>query len=172
MNFEWPSPKTLLRISVILCLVGWGISLIVTVRNPGSFAAGVIWARELAVLFFLSACAFGLFYIEYRVVQGMTNRELNLRLGYVQSLGCLTFLLLAVRGIRAAMLAGTAQASPGLFQRNPLATILIFGQFVFLVNVVWSYMQEDYVLPKKRPPGDKRAPTWGWPESPSRAVSI
>ena len=86
--------------------------------------------------------AFALFFAEYQLVQGLTKRDLNVTLGYVQSLGCFLLVLSGLWRIYDASGRGLATPSSPAFTENVLLVIYIFGHVVFLGNVIWSYVQE------------------------------
>src|SRR5271170_7026328 len=88
-----PSPKTVLRILINVCLLGAGASAIAQAHHIASGHGRVDWLHDLAMLFFFALIAFSLFFIEYQLVHGITKIELNTTLGYLQSLGC-SFLLI------------------------------------------------------------------------------
>jgi hypothetical protein len=136
-----PSPKTLLRIFVNFCLVGWGASAIYQVSHVGPGYDRLGWAHELAGFFFFGLLSFVLFLGEYHLAQRLSRRELNPTWGYVQSLGCFLLFLCGIASIfydRAAPL--THNGSP--FTDRITQLMLVFGHIVFLGNVVWTYVHE------------------------------
>jgi hypothetical protein len=142
MSLPMPAPKAVLRIVINFCLVGWGAAIIAQASRirPGVLRLG--WLHDLAIFFFFSLVAFALFFAEYQIVQGLTKRDLNVTLGYVQSLGCALLVLSGLWGIYYASGGGLAASSSAGFTENVLLLIYIFGHAVFLGNVVWSYVQE------------------------------
>ena len=100
------------------------------------------WLHDLGIFLFFSLLAFALFVAEYRIVQGLTKRDLHMTLGYVQSLGCTLLVLCGLWGIYYASAGGrAARSSPGSTE-NVLLAIYIFGHVLFVGNVIWSYVQE------------------------------
>ncbi len=140
MSLPMPAPKAVLRIVINFCLVGWGAAIIAQASRMRPGYARLPWLHDLAIFFFFSLVAFALFFAEYQLVQGLTKRDLNVTLGYVQSLGCFLLVLSGLWGIYYA--SGPATPSNPGFTENVLLAIYIFGHVVFLGNVVWSYVRE------------------------------
>ena len=93
--------------------------------------------------FFFSLLAFGLFFVEYQIFQGMTKRDLNVSLGYLQALGCTLLVLCGLWGIYYSTRQGpVAATSSAGFPETILLIIYIFGHAVFVANIVWSYLAE------------------------------
>jgi hypothetical protein len=170
MTARFPSPKNLLRIAVLTCLVGAFLAAMVAARGD-VLSEAVQRLRQLSGFLFSSIFPFALFYIEYQVVQGLTQRELDLRWGYIQTVGCWAILLTGTLSLLSgAFVSGSLLLSSSLQERLFLY-LCIFGQVVFLVNVVWSYMHELAPhAPRLR--GDRPTATWGWPRSPARLFAI
>jgi hypothetical protein len=187
MPKPWPSPKSTLRILILCCLIGAGVSMIGAVHhvaNPMPYPE-VTWYREFSLLFFYSAVAFSLFYVEYRVVEMVLKRELLTPLGHVLTIGCLLLLLYGLALLWQA--ARTQELVAGAEERT-FVWICVFGELMFLANAVWSIVQEPAttarpLMPQPQPPVaavglPTRVPTparvatsgfagnWGWPESP------
>jgi hypothetical protein len=142
MSLPLPGPKAVLRIAINVCLVGWGAAVIAQASRMRPGYARLEWLHDLAIFFFFSLLAFALFFAEYQIVQGLTKRDLNITLGYVQSLGCALLVLSGLWGIYYANGKGlTTPSNPG-FTENLLLVIYIFGHVVFVGNVIWSYVQE------------------------------
>src|SRR5271154_4966613 len=99
MSLPMPAPKAVLRIVIIFCSVVWGAALIAQTRRVGPGYVRLEWLHDLAIFFVFSLLAFALFFAEYQIVQGLTKRDLNLALGYVQSLGCALLVLCGLWGI-------------------------------------------------------------------------
>jgi|SRR5271168_3714949 len=142
MSLAIPVPKTVLRIVINFCLVGWGAAIIAQARRVGPGHVRLEWLHNLAIFFFFSLVAFTLFFAEYQIVQGLAKRDLNMTLGYVQSLGCALLVLCGLWGIYYASGGGLAARSSSGFTENVLLVIYIFGHAVFIGNVIWSYVQE------------------------------
>jgi hypothetical protein len=137
-----PAPKTVLRIIINFCLVGWGAAIIAQARRVEPGHVRLEWLHDLAIFFFFSLVAFTLFFAEYQIVQGLTKRDLNIALGYVQSLGCALLVLCGLWGVYYANGRGLAAPSNPAFTENVLLVIYVFGHVVFIGNVIWSYVQE------------------------------
>ena len=140
MSLPMPAPKAVLRILINFCLVGWGAAIIAQASRMRPGYARLPWLHDLAIFFFFSLVAFALFFAEYQLVQGLTKHDLNVTLGYVQSLGCFLLVLSGLWGIYYA--SGPAAPSNPAFTENVLLVIYIFGHAVFLGNVVCSYVRE------------------------------
>jgi hypothetical protein len=140
MSLPMPAPKAVLRIVINFCLVGWGAAMIAQASRMRPGYARLPWLHELAIFFFFSLVAFALFFAEYQLVQGLTKHDLNVTLGYVQSLGCFLLVLSGLWGIYYA--SGPARPSNPAFTESVLLVIYIFGHAVFLGNVVWSDVRE------------------------------
>jgi hypothetical protein len=140
MSIPMPAPKAVLRIVINFCLVGWGAAIIAQASRMRPGYVRLAWLHDLAIFFFFSLVAFALFFAEYQLVQGLTKRDLNRMLGYVQSLGCSLLVLSGLWGIYYA--SGPAPPSNPAFTENVLLVIYIFGHVVFLANVTWSYLGE------------------------------
>ena len=139
-----PSPKSVLRIMVNVCLVGAGVSAIAQARRAAAPGFGpLVWLHDLQLFFFFSLLAFGLFFVEYQIFQGMTKRDLNVSLGYLQALGCTLLVLCGLWGIYYSTRQGpVAATSSAGFPETILLIIYIFGHAVFVANIVWSYLAE------------------------------
>ena len=142
MSLPMPAPKAVLRIVINFCLVGWGAAIIAQASRMRPGYVRLPWLHDLAIFFFFSLVAFALFFAEYQLVQGLTKHDLNMTLGYVQSLGCFLLVLSGLWGIYYANGRGLTTPSNPAFTENVLLAIYIFGHVVFLGNVVWSYFQE------------------------------
>jgi len=136
-----PAPKTLLRILVNFCLVGWGAAAIYQVSHVGPGYDRLGWVHELTVFFSFGLLSFALFLGEYHLVQRLSRRELNPTWGYVQSLGCLLLLLCGIASIYYDRATPLAHYGSAVTDRM-LKLILIFGHIVFLGNVLWTYVHE------------------------------
>ena len=142
MPLPMPAPKAVLRIVINFCLLGWGAAIIAQARRVGPGQVRLEWLHDLAIFFFFSLLAFALFFAEYQIVQGLTKRDLNLALGYVQSLGCALLVLCGLWRIYYASGGGLAARSSAGFTENVLLVMYFFGHAVFIGNVVWSYVRE------------------------------
>jgi hypothetical protein len=139
-----PSPKTVLRIIINFCLVGAGGSAIYQVSHLGPGYDRLGWIHELTLFFFFGLVAFALFFAEYQIVQGLTKRDLNTTLGYVQSLSCFLLLLSGIWGIYYVHWRPLEPSTPG-FSDGVLVVIYILGHLIFVGNVIWSYVHEGSV---------------------------
>jgi hypothetical protein len=142
MSLPMPAPKAVLRIVINFCLVGWGVAVIAQARRVGPGFVRLEWLHDMGIFFFFSLIAFALFFAEYQIVQGLTERDLNITLGYVQSLGCAVLVLCGLWGIYYASAQGPAPPGNPAFAENVLLLIYVFGHAVFIGNVIWSYVQE------------------------------
>ncbi len=134
-------------------------------------------ARDLGGFLFIPFLLFGLFYFEYAIVEAMVKRDLDFRFGYLQAFGSWAITLFATLAILFAKLAG--KPSPEL-QENVLLLMGVFGEIVFVANVVWTYLGEAGSSPqrttltgqKSRTPAKKATRSSGWPQSPAKVFGI
>jgi hypothetical protein len=128
-----PSPKNVLRIMVNVCLIGAGVSAIAQARHVEAPGFGPLaWLRDLTLFFFFSLLAFALFFAEYQIFQGLTKRDLNVSLGYLQGLGCTLLVMCGLWGIYDS----TRQEPLAAGFPEAILRIYIFGHAVFVTNVV------------------------------------
>jgi len=139
-----PSPKIVLRIIINFCLVGAGGSAIYQVSHVGPGYDRLGWIHELTLFFFFGLVAFALFLAEYQLVQSLTKRDLNITLGYVQSLSCFLLFLSGIWGIYYVHWRPLQPSTPG-FSDSILVVIYILGHLIFVGNVIWSYVHEGSV---------------------------
>lgn len=149
MPGELPLPRSILRYIFIFCLVGWGAGAIVVASRVASHSVQMDGIRALALQLFFAALAFAFFYAQYAAVEHYAERDLDLRLGYLQSFGCLAFLLWGLGRTLAAILGSAAQPSLSGSSDSALIYICSYGEMIFLVNVLWSYLLKDGVPPKR-----------------------
>ena len=167
---KFPSPKTILRISTLFCLVVAVLTVLVARVTQGV-------ARDLASFLIIPVLLFGLFYFEYAIVEAMVKRELDFRFGYLQAFGSWAITFFATLAILFAKLAG--RPSPEL-QENVLLLMGVFGEIVFVGNVVWTYLQEAGPSQQRaafsgqtiRTPAKKSGQNSGWPQSPAKVFGI
>lgn len=133
-SIKWPMPVTILREGAFLSLAGAGVSIIIVVKTQA------LWARELIPYLVCPLLAFGFLYIEYKIVEALIKRELNLQLGYVQAIGCVAIALYGAISVVSAGLSDMP-APPGVSERV-LVWLCFFGEGVFLANVIRSYLRE------------------------------
>ena len=134
-------------------------------------------ARDLASFLIIPILLFGLFYFEYAIVEAMVKRELDLRFGYLQAFGSWAITLFATLAILFAKLAG--KPAPEL-QENILLLMGVFGEIVFVANVVWTYLSEAgpsqqraaFTGQRSRTPAKKAIRSSGWPQSPAKVFGI
>lgn len=143
-----PLPRNILRYTFIFCLVGWGAGAIVVASRVASHSIQMDGIRALALQLFFAALAFAFFYAQYAAVEHYAERDLDLRLGYLQSFGCLAFLLWGLGRTLAAILGGAARMSSSGTSDSALLYICSYGEMIFLANVLWSYLLKD--VPPKR----------------------
>jgi hypothetical protein len=142
MTMDIPSPKTVLRLIINFCLLGAGASAIWQASHVGPGYDRLGWIHELTIFFFFGLVAFALFFAEYQIVQGLTKRDLNATLGYVQSLGCFLLLLYGIWGIYYAHWKPLASSNPRLSD-SVLPVIYIFGHLIFVGNIIRSYIHDE-----------------------------
>jgi hypothetical protein len=115
-SYKFPTPKTILRVSTLSCLVVAVVTVLVARVTQGV-------ARDLASFLIIPVLLFGLFYFEYAIVEAMVKRELDFRFGYLQAFGSWAITFLAILAILFAKLAG--KPSPEL-QENVLFLMGVF----------------------------------------------
>lgn len=143
-----PLPRNILRYTFIFCLAGWGTGAILVASRVASHSVPMDGIRALALQLFFAALAFAFFYAQYAAVEHYGERDLDLRLGYLQSFGCLVFLLWGLGRPLAAILGSATQLSLSGSSDSALIYICSYGEMVFLANVFWSYLLRDGVPPK------------------------
>ena len=134
-------------------------------------------ARDLASFLIIPVLLFGLFYFEYAIVEAMVKRELDFRFGYLQAFGSWAITLFAALAILFAKLAGNP---PPELQENVLLLMGVFGEIVFVANVVWTYLGEAGPSQQRtastgqtsRTPAKKATRSSGWPQSPAKVFGI
>jgi hypothetical protein len=134
-------------------------------------------ARDLAGFLIIPVLLFGLFYFQYAIVEAMVKRELDFRFGYLQAFGSWAITLFATLAILFAKLSG--RPSPE-FQENVLLLMGVFGEIVFVANVVWTYLGESgssqqriaLTGQRSRTPAKKATRGSGWPQSPAKVFGI
>src|SRR5579872_3556341 len=142
-----PLPRNILRYIFIFCLAGWGAGAIVVASRVASHSIQMDGIRTLELQLFFTALAFVFFYAQYSAVEHYAERDLDLRLGYLQSFGCLAFLLWGLGRTLAAILGGAAQLSLSGSSDSDLIYICSYGEMIFLANILWRYLLKD-VSPK------------------------
>ena len=142
-----PSPKELLRYSVLFCVIAWGISAIAVVSHPGSMSVWYWCARQLAADMFIAFLSIGFLYAEYACVERYFQRELDASLGYIQAFGCLAAIVWIVLAYIAALIAGSNQAASSYLSANAIFYMLVFGEAVFIGNIFWSYVRQQETRP-------------------------
>jgi len=169
-SYKFPTPKTILRVSTLSCLVVAVVTVLVARVTQGV-------ARDLASFLIIPVLLFGLFYFEYAIVEAMVKREMDFRFGYLQAFGSWAITFLAILAILFAKLAG--KPSPEL-QENVLFLMGVFGEIVFVGNVAWTYLQEAghsqqraaFSGQRSRTPAKKAGQNSGWPQSPAKVFGI
>lgn len=157
MALKVPSPKNILRIAVTACFVGAMIAAIAgmprvllpgDVWHPASAAPGRV--HELSGFLLFSAIAFLLLYIEHAATERTLKRQLNPRLGYLQSLGCVAVVLAGTLSFLAAA-AGSRPLLPEAVHSNLLLVLCIYGEAAFVMNVAWTVVQKQRKLEQAIP---------------------
>lgn len=146
-----PSPKELLRYSVLFCLIVWGISIITLASHPGLMAAWYQYTRQFASDMLLALLAFGFLYAEYACVERYFQGSLDASLGYVQVLGCWAAIVWTLLAYIAVLIGGSNQAAPASLSANAIFYMLVFGEAVFIGNIFWSYIQQNQKRPAQLP---------------------
>lgn len=142
-----PSPKELLRYSVLFCVIAWGISAIAVVSHPGSMSVWYWCTRQLAADMFIAFLSIGFLYAEYACVERYFHRELDASLGCVQAFGCLAAIVFMLLAYIAALIGGSNQAAPSYLSANAVFFMLVFGEAVFIGNIFWSYVRQQETRP-------------------------
>ena len=137
---KWPLPVTILREGAFLSLAGAGVSIIIAVKTQA------LWARELIAYLMCPLLVFAFLFIEYKVVEALIKRQLDLRLGYVQALGCA---VIALYGVISVLFAGSSDmpAPAGLSERV-LLWLCLFGEGAFIANVIRTYQNNKPPQPQ------------------------
>lgn len=148
---------------------------------------GHLLARELASFLLIPFLLFGLFYLEYALVETMIKRELDFRFGYIQVAGSWVIVVFATLTL---WFANQSGAQPSGLQEYVLLLMGIFGEILFVANVVLTYMHQDGVArtkpaftgqkvrtppvrtPAVRTPPTRAASNSGWPQSPAKVFGI
>ncbi len=86
-------PEKLFRLSVLLCIVGWGLSAIYFASHVGPAEVPSVRARDLASYFFSAIWIFVFFYAQYRVIPRFIRRDLDRRVGLWHAGGSLALLI-------------------------------------------------------------------------------
>lgn len=147
-----PSPKELLRYSILFCVIVWGISAILVASHPGSMSVWYWSTRQLAADMFIALLSIGFLYAEYACVERYFQRELDASLGYVQSFGCLAAIVWMFLAYVAALIGGSNQAAASYLSANAIFYMLVFGEAVFIGNIFWSYVRQEGTRPVQTAP--------------------
>jgi hypothetical protein len=168
-------PEMVFRLSGLICIVGWGLSVIYVVSHVGSMDEASVRARDLASYFFTAIWIFAFLYAQYRVVPRFIHRDLDRRVGLWHALGSLALL---IAGALHVVLPQTKTDVPS----GLLFWITLLGEGVFIGNVIWSYVRGEAKVPllpvvpdanttAERVPDDS-AKNMGWPKSPVQLFGI
>ena len=168
-------PEKVFRFIALLCLVGWGGSVIYIANHVGSMEDAYFRARDLASYFFTAIWIFVFFYAQYGVVPRFIHRDLNRRIGLWHAVGSLWVLLFGAMYV--ALLENKSDVPSSL-----LFWITLLGEAAFIGNVMWSYVSGEREVPllpvvpsaKTTPehvPDASRKKT-GWPKSPVKLFGI
>jgi hypothetical protein len=168
-------PEKLFRLIVLLCIVGWGGSVIYVASHISALEEPPTRARDLASFLFTAVWIFVFFYAQYRVVPRFIHRDLDRRVGLWHAGGSL--FLLFIGGLNAVAPQGRADV-PSTF----LFWMTLLGESVFIGNVIWSYMHGEPVVPilpvvpsaktTPEPLRDDSPKNMGWPKSPAKLFGI
>jgi hypothetical protein len=168
-------PEKVFRLSGLICIVGWGLSVIYVVSHVGSMDEASVRARDLASYFFTAIWIFAFLYAQYRVVPRFIHRDLDRRVGLWHALSSLALL---IAGALHVVLPQTKTDVPS----GLLFWITLLGEGVFIGNVIWSYVRGEAKVPllpvvpdakttPERVPDDS-AKNMGWPKSPVQLFGI
>ncbi len=168
-------PEKLFRLIVLLCIVGWGISVIYIASHIGPLEEPPTRTRDLASFLFTAAWIFVFFYAQYRLVPRFIHRNLDRRVGLWHAGGSLA--LLIIGALNALFPHGKSDVPSSL-----LFWMMLLGEGVFIGNVVWSYVKGEPTMPflpvapsvkttseYVRDDGPKNM---GWPKSPAKLFGI
>jgi hypothetical protein len=168
-------PEKLFRLIVLVCLVGWGISVIYVASHVGPLEEPPVRARDLASYLFTAAWIFVFFYAQVRLVPRFIHRDLDRRVGLWHAGGSLALLLIG--GLNALFPQGRSDIPSSM-----LFWMMLLGEGVFLGNVIWSYVRGEPAIPllpvapsaKTTPEAvrDDGAKNMGWPKSPVKLFGI
>jgi len=168
-------PEKLFRLSGLVCIVGWGLSVIYIASHIGPPEEPPTRTRDLASYFFSAIWIFVFFYAQYRVVPRFIHRDLDRLVGLWHAIGSLA--LLIVGALHAVLPQTKSDVPSGL-----LFWITLLGEGVFIGNVIWSYVHGEQAVqflpvvsdaratPAHVP--DDSAKNMGWPKSPVRLFGI
>lgn len=168
-------PEKLFRFIVLICIVGWGISIIYVVSHAGSMEDAYVRARDLAGYCFAAIWIFAFFYAQYRVVPRFIHRDLDRRVGLWHAGGSLAVLIIGA--LNALFPQGNSDVPSGV-----LFWLTLLGEGVFIGNVIWSYVNGEREVPflpvvpsaKTTPErvADHSSKNMGWPKSPAKLFGI
>ena len=168
-------PEKLFRFIVLLCIVGWGLSVIYIVSHVGPLEEPPARTRDLASYFFTTIWIFVFFYTQYRVVPRFLHRDLDRRVGLWHAGGSLALLL--VGALYAVWPQTNADVPSGV-----LFWLTLLGEGVFIGNVIWSYVQGEPKVPflpvvptaknTQEHIRDDSPKNMGWPKSPAKLFGI
>jgi hypothetical protein len=168
-------PEKLFRLIVLLCIVGWGLSIIYIASHVGPLYEPPNHTRDLASYLFTAVLIFIFFYAQYRVVPPFIHRDLDRRVGLWHAGGSLVLLII---GALNAASPHSRTDVPSTF----LFWMTVLGETVFIGNVIWSYVNGEPAVPllpvvpsakttPERVPDDS-AKNMGWPKSPAKLFGI
>ena len=136
-----PPPATLLRQSAFICLTGAGVCIIAFAKTQA------LWAHEMVGYLLCPLLAFALLFLEYKLVEALIKRELDRRCGYAQVFGCIVISLYGVLSLLSATWVGNG--TPAGLSEHVLLLLCVFGEAVFVANVVYTYRLEQHApLPR------------------------
>jgi heme/copper-type cytochrome/quinol oxidase subunit 1 len=171
------SPEKILRGTVILCLICMGAGMIAVAQNPGSFSPSLPRNKDLVSYFSLSLFLFAFYYVQYLGLPRFTRRSLNATVGNVQAVGSLALLLFGALRLWHPWVDVDAELSASGFFEKFWMTMAVLGETVFVMNVVWSYLNGEEIPAGKPAPQAIKQHYWktatlGWPKSPLRQFGI
>ena len=154
-----PSPKELLRYSVLFCLIAWGISVIVLASHPGLMTTWYQSTRQFASDMLFALISLGFLYAEYACVERYLQSQLEASLGYVQVFACLAAVAWVFLAYVTVLITGSSQAASESLSASAIFYMLVFGEAVFIGNIFWSYLQQNQPKPAQTAIGPDQAVT-------------
>jgi hypothetical protein len=168
-------PEKIFRLIVLLCLAGWGISVIYVAGHVGPLEEPPVRARDLASYLFTAAWIFVFFYAQVRLVPRFIHRNLDRRVGLWHA--GVSLVLLLIGALNALFPQGKSDIPSSM-----LFWMMLLGEGVFLGSVIWSYVKGEPTVPflpvapsaktTPEPVRDDGAKDLGWPKSPVKLFGI
>jgi len=164
-------PETRFRIPALGFLIGAGCAAIYVAGHhyPGPRSVWFARMQDLTVYLGIAFAIMVLFYLEHYLVRRLTTCKLEDRLGYRQSVWSSLLLLAGAIGILHPFdIAG--------FPDRMLIAAAIFGEIVFVWNVIRAFTRDEVVAIFPSSPSRRRVErggdNFGWPKSPVMQFGI